>query len=244
VKWLEFARRGLDVHFPSRIATSIPSYNLRWASKCIHDSLFKKQQVQELEILQQDAINQRLGAELQGYDHKYGEELPLGSDIYTGAQPVTPTVVEAKELARENQKRVIKRINWLNTIILFGTPIAALYGVTNTPCSWKTFFFALSYYYFSGLGITAGYHRLFAHRSYEASWIVRLFLMLGGTAALEGSVKWWCGGHRVHHRYTDTPKDPYNAKHGFWWAHMGWMLINADKKSRSKLIFVIYKLIL
>jgi len=37
--------------------------------------------------------------------------------------------------------------------------------------------------------------------------------MLGGTAALEGSVKWWSEGNRDHHRYTDTPKDPYNEKH-------------------------------
>jgi len=53
---------------------------------------------------------------------------------------------------------------------------------------------------------------------------------LGGTAALEGSVKWWCGGHRVHHRYTDTPKDPYNATHGFWWAHVGWMIVKPDER--------------
>jgi len=59
-------------------------------------------------------------------------------------------------------------------------------------------------------------------------------LMLGGTAALEGSLKWWCGGHRVHHRYTDTPKDPYNAKHGFWWAHMGWMIVKPDERYKVK----------
>jgi len=46
-------------------------------------------------------------------------------------------------------------------------------------------------------------------------------------------VKWWCGGHRVHHRYTDTRKDPYNAKRGFWWAHMGWMLVNSKNKAKA-----------
>lgn len=54
--------------------------------------------------------------------------------------------------------------------------------------------------------------------------------MLGGTGALEGSIKWWCGGHRVHHRYTDTPRDPYNINGGFWYAHMGWMLVKQDPR--------------
>jgi stearoyl-CoA desaturase (delta-9 desaturase) len=43
------------------------------------------------------------------------------------------------------------------------------------------------------LGITAGYHRLFAHRAYEANWITRVFMLFAGSGALEGSVKWWCG---------------------------------------------------
>ena len=52
---------------------------------------------------------------------------------------------------------------------------------------------ALFYYFITGLGITAGYHRLFAHRAYEANWITRVFMLFAGSGALEGSVKWWCG---------------------------------------------------
>jgi stearoyl-CoA desaturase (delta-9 desaturase) len=114
-----------------------------------------------------------------------------------------------------------------------GSPIAAIIGISYVSLLWKTLIFSIIYYFFSGLGITAGYHRLFAHRAYEAVYLVRLFLVLGGTAALEGSVKWWCGGHRVHHRYTDTRKDPYNAKRGFWWAHVGWMLFNPVNKAKA-----------
>lgn len=143
-----------------------------------------------------------------GYDHVYGEEIS-NVDI------------------RWNN------VNWVNTVIIVGSPIAAVAGLFYVPLLWKTVIFSVLYYFFSGLGITAGYHRLFAHRAYEAVFLVRLFLVLGGTAALEGSVKWWCGGHRVHHRYTDTLKDPYNAKRGFWWAHMGWMLFNPVKKAKA-----------
>jgi len=86
----------------------------------------------------------------------------------------------------------------------------------------------------TGLGITAGYHRLWAHRAYSAHWITRYFLCLTGAGALEGSIKWWCGGHRVHHRYTDTPSDPYNANGGFWYAHIGWMLLKPDPVHSKK----------
>jgi stearoyl-CoA desaturase (delta-9 desaturase) len=85
-------------------------------------------------------------------------------------------------------------------------------------------------YFWTGLGITGGYHRLWSHRAYKATYPVRLLLCLGGAAAFEGSAKWWCRHHRSHHRYTDTEKDPYNARNGFWYAHMGWMLQKQDAK--------------
>jgi stearoyl-CoA desaturase (delta-9 desaturase) len=66
------------------------------------------------------------------------------------------------------------------------------------------------------LTVVVGYHRLWSHRAYQAKWIVRMLLCLGGAAAYEGSCKWWSRNHRAHHRYTDTEKDPYNAKRGFF----------------------------
>jgi stearoyl-CoA desaturase (delta-9 desaturase) len=71
------------------------------------------------------------------------------------------------------------------------------------------------------MGITAGYHRCFSHKAYKASSALQLGLILAGTAALQGSVKWWSLLHRAHHRFTDTDDDPYNARRGFWFAHMG-----------------------
>ena len=52
----------------------------------------------------------------------------------------------------------------------------------------------------AGLGITAGYHRLWAHRAYNASMPLQYFLALGGSGAVEGSIRWWSRGHRAHHR--------------------------------------------
>ncbi|KAM9974377.1 hypothetical protein ACTFIW_007829 [Dictyostelium discoideum] len=121
-------------------------------------------------------------------------------------------------------KPLHERINWNVAIFLCGTPLLALYGILTTPFITKTYITAFLAYYISGMGITAGYHRLFSHRSYRASLPVRIVLMLMGTSTFEGSVFEWCQDHRAHHRFTDTDKDPYNVKKGLFYSHMGWML--------------------
>ena len=79
-------------------------------------------------------------------------------------------------------------------------------------------------------GITAGYHRLWSHRSYNAPIITQVVLACLGAGAVQGSIKWWSRGHRAHHRYTDTELDPYNAHKGFWYSHIGWMLVRPRRK--------------
>jgi stearoyl-CoA desaturase (Delta-9 desaturase) len=78
---------------------------------------------------------------------------------------------------------------------------------------------------FSGLSITAGYHRLWSHRSYRAAWPLKLFFVVFGTFALQNSVLVWCARHRLHHRFVDdVERDPHSIRAGFWHAHIGWML--------------------
>lgn len=77
----------------------------------------------------------------------------------------------------------------------------------------------------SSMGITAGYHRLWAHRAYEASLPLKILLMIGGTFAVQNSILFWASGHRTHHRHVDdVDEDPYSIERGFWYAHMGWMI--------------------
>lgn len=122
-------------------------------------------------------------------------------------------------------------INWPGALVLGLTPLAALilipwYALSHdfSVAAWVSFALFLAW---NGLGITAGYHRLWAHRAYKASWPVRLFLMIGGTMAIQNSVLFWASGHRTHHRHVDhVDLDPYSAKRGFWFSHLGWMLRN------------------
>ena len=74
-------------------------------------------------------------------------------------------------------------------------------------------------------GITAGYHRYFAHRSYRTSRPFQLVLALLGTASAQKGVLWWAGHHRHHHARSDGPDDIHSPlRRGFWWSHWGWIL--------------------
>ncbi|KAJ6648992.1 Acyl-CoA Delta-9 desaturase, partial [Pseudolycoriella hygida] len=87
-----------------------------------------------------------------------------------------------------------------------------------------TTLFAFALYLMSGWGITAGAHRLWAHRSYKAKLPLQILLVFFNTIALQDSIIVWAKDHRVHHKYSDTDADPYNAKRGFFFSHIGWLL--------------------
>lgn len=122
-------------------------------------------------------------------------------------------------------------IDWPQALFLCLTPLVGVIGACFVPLTLPTFLWALLYYFFSGTGITAGYHRLWAHKAYNATWPFRLWMALAGTSAVEGSIRWWARHHRAHHRYTDTNRDPYSAHKGLFWSHFGWMLFKKHYSS-------------
>jgi len=72
-------------------------------------------------------------------------------------------------------------------------------------------------------GITAGYHRYFAHKTYKTSRAFQLVLAALGASATQKGPLWWAGLHRRHHRYSDGPGDVHSPKDGFYYAHQGWI---------------------
>ncbi|CAK9830062.1 Acyl-CoA Delta-9 desaturase [Anthophora retusa] len=77
----------------------------------------------------------------------------------------------------------------------------------------------------AGVGTTAGAHRLWAHRAYKARWPMRLLLMICQTVAFQNHIYEWVRDHRVHHKFTDTDADPHNAQRGFFFSHIGWLMV-------------------
>jgi len=103
-----------------------------------------------------------------------------------------------------------------------------VYGIFTTELQWKTAVLGVVTYFAFGFGITGGYHRLWSHKSWSATAPVRLIVLIFGAAALQGSARWWCRNHRAHHKFTDTTKDPYNVRKGFFYAHFGWMMFKQN----------------
>ncbi|KAI0646430.1 delta 9-fatty acid desaturase protein [Trametes maxima] len=122
----------------------------------------------------------------------------------------------------------IRAIKWPNLIAITLTHILAVYGVLYVTPKRNTAILTTVLYFITTLGVTAGYHRLWSHRSFKASAPLRLFLAFAGGCAVQGSAYWWAKGHRSHHRYIDTDKDPYSAKRGFLFTHVGWLLFYTD----------------
>lgn len=85
------------------------------------------------------------------------------------------------------------------------------------------------------LGITAGYHRLWTHNTYEAKNLLQWFLMLCGSISGQKDAIWWARNHRTHHRNEDKLSDPYSIEKGFFHAHIGWLLQNPDKFTQSEI---------
>jgi len=129
---------------------------------------------------------------------------------------------------------VLAKGNWPTVIFLIFIHIASSYGIFTTELKRSTAIFGLITYFMAGTGITAGYHRFWAHRSFEAIFPIKILLLFMGTSAFEGSVIWWCRDHRAHHRFSDTEKDPYGVNKGLFWAHMGWLLVKQDEKQLGK----------
>ncbi len=131
------------------------------------------------------------------------------------------------------QQRPKRPIVWSNALFLTLTPIAALIAVPwyvlTHGVTWMEIAACTGLWVLTGLSITAGYHRLFAHRAYSAPAPVRAVFAILGAAAYENSVISWAAAHRFHHRFVDTDNDPYNAKEGFFYSHMGWVMVEGTK---------------
>jgi stearoyl-CoA desaturase (delta-9 desaturase) len=137
---------------------------------------------------------------------------------------VARTLLNEPELPPITWSNWYKEINWPKLIVLGSEPFLAVYGLCTTTAVWQTAIFTFIYGLLTGIAITAGYHRLFAHRSYEATRVLRYVLLTLAAGSLQGSVQWWTRGHRAHHRYTDTDLDPYSAHKGLFYSHIGWLL--------------------
>jgi stearoyl-CoA desaturase (delta-9 desaturase) len=122
----------------------------------------------------------------------------------------------------------VRSLNWTNAVFFAATPIAAaagtwLYARGNGIAAGDLVAF-VAMMALSSVGIIAGYHRYYAHRTYECRPALQAFYLVAAASGFHQSALVWASEHRDHHRFVDTARDPYNIRKGFLWAHIGWIL--------------------
>ena len=141
----------------------------------------------------------------------------------------------ASPIVRDDLHASLRRrfVLGLNALAAAGTVVALVrareHGVGAVPIGLFAVMYALT-----TLGVTVGYHRCFAHLSFDARPSLRVVLAVFGSMAGQGPVIYWTANHRCHHAHTDDADDPHSPYaygagawarlRGFWHAHMGWML--------------------
>ena len=115
--------------------------------------------------------------------------------------------------------------NWTVTLFMVAIHSVALLAFLPSNLTWSAVGVAVLLHWFTGcLGITLGWHRLIAHRSFQVpQWLEYFFVFCGSLACQHGPID-WVGLHRHHHAYSDQSNDHHDSNKGFWWSHMGWML--------------------
>ncbi|KAA8492014.1 Acyl-CoA 5-desaturase AL21 [Porphyridium purpureum] len=157
---------------------------------------------------------------------------------------------DAATLPQAHQESVLQRsgakmsrpqsLSWIelmtsfNVLVFFGVHVGSLIAFWFSPSTPGTLdrrqnlALALVNYCVRMFGITAGYHRFFAHRSYKTSRVFQFILAVVGAASWQKGVLWWASWHRHHHRTADTQEDAHTPKKGFWWSHFGWFLFSNE----------------
>lgn len=162
------------------------------------------------------------------------------------SRPTTTSAVQAESLARAivqlNPKSArAKRVVALVTIGVPGIGFAvALYLAVIGRATVLDYALFAVFYAIQMFGITLGFHRYAAHKSFKTSRFFEGVLLIAGSMALEGPLSFWVSTHRRHHRYADELGDPHSPNlsgtgplaklKGLWYAHIPWMF--SDQESR------------
>lgn len=117
------------------------------------------------------------------------------------------------------------------TVIPFALAHLACFAAIWTGVTAQALALAVILYVVRMFAVTAGYHRLFSHKSYATGRVFQFILAFLAQSTAQKSVLWWAIHHRHHHLYSDTPDDLHSARRrGFLHAHVGWIFqsVNDD----------------
>lgn len=126
-------------------------------------------------------------------------------------------------------RRLLRRLRGLPFIVIH---IAAVVGAILVAPTWTAVSIGIGLYVLRMFGITGGYHRYFAHRSYRTSRWFQFVLAWIGCSAMQKGPLWWAVHHRRHHKHSDQEDDPHSPiVNTVWWAHVGWVISGKFRKA-------------
>lgn len=159
---------------------------------------------------------------------------PNIKDVSYDKEIITEQSATREDISSEKHKSYSLTIVWRNVVLFAYLHLSAVYGLylAIVTAQWRTLLFVLLLHLYGGLGITAGAHRLWAHKSYKAKLPLRIILMLFNCVAFQNDVYEWSRDHRAHHKFSETDGDPHNARRGFFFSHMGWLLVRKHPEVR------------
>lgn len=136
----------------------------------------------------------------------------------------------------KKKAEVLMEIKWKNVVFFTSMYLGAVYGLylSFTSAMGKTILYSIFLGTMAGLGVTAGAHRLWSHRSYKAKLPLRIFLAFLNTIAFEKDIYDFSRDHRVHHKFSETDADPHNPKRGLFFSHVGWLLVKKHPEVLEK----------
>ena len=129
-----------------------------------------------------------------------------------------------------------EKLSLIVSLPFLSVHIGAIYALTISPSSFALFMVFLMYF-IRMFGITAGFHRLFSHRSFKTNRAFQFFLAYAATCSAQMGPIWWAAHHRHHHKYTEQIEDPHTPTlKGFFWAHVGWIMSPVNSPTKEEYV--------
>jgi stearoyl-CoA desaturase (Delta-9 desaturase) len=125
-----------------------------------------------------------------------------------------------------------KGIDWVGSIPFLAFHVLC-FGILWVGWSPFAVLFGVFFYIIRMFGITAFYHRYFAHHAFDANRFFSFLFAFLGCSAMQRGPLWWAAIHRHHHMYADTEQDVHSPViQGFFYSHIGWILAYENKRTR------------
>lgn len=169
--------------------------------------------------------------------------MPPNTQEHTGTGILNETDCETADFGLSYDVKALKEVGerkwvliWNQIYVLTVAHTLGIYGIwlIFTSACWQTTLLAFFLHILSILGTTAGSHRLWSHRAYKAHTALKVFLALCSTFAYQNSVYHWSRDHRVHHKFSETNADHVNASRGFFFSHVGWLVVKKHPDVRYR----------